>query len=42
VAEKWCRLAMQKIFEKSGEVNMARISRFVVLGAMGGGANKTK
>jgi hypothetical protein len=26
-AEGWCRLAMHRIFEKSGEMNMARISR---------------
>lgn len=27
IAEKWCRLAMHKVFESSGELNKARISR---------------
>lgn len=29
VAEKWCKLALHPIFEKSGGLNMARISRSV-------------
>ncbi|KAL2071470.1 hypothetical protein VTL71DRAFT_12705 [Oculimacula yallundae] len=29
-AEKWCHLAMHKIFAKSGELNMARLSRFLM------------
>jgi len=29
-AAKWCSLAMHPIFEKSGELNMGRISRSVM------------
>ncbi|TVY49609.1 hypothetical protein LOCC1_G000373 [Lachnellula occidentalis] len=31
VAGKWCQLAMHQIFEKSGELNMARLSRKLLL-----------
>ncbi|KAI1006471.1 hypothetical protein K3495_g1756 [Podosphaera aphanis] len=34
IAEKWCRLATHPIFENSGEVNMARISRKLLLCAL--------
>ncbi|TVY81885.1 Sporulation-specific protein [Lachnellula suecica] len=34
IAEKWCRLAMHQLFEKSGELNMARISRKLLLCAL--------
>ncbi|RDL39259.1 uncharacterized protein BP5553_03599 [Venustampulla echinocandica] len=34
IAEKWCRLALHPIFEKSGDVNMARISRKLLLCAL--------
>ncbi|CAD6499560.1 BgTH12-03671 [Blumeria graminis f. sp. triticale] len=33
-AENWCKLAMHKIFEKSGDLNMARISRKLLLCAL--------
>ncbi|KAK0108931.1 hypothetical protein ONS96_002768 [Cadophora gregata f. sp. sojae] len=33
-AEKWCRLAMHQIFAKSGELNMARLSRKLLLCAL--------
>ncbi|TVY43916.1 Sporulation-specific protein [Lachnellula subtilissima] len=33
-AGKWCQLAMHKIFEKSGELNMARLSRKLLLCAL--------
>ncbi|ESZ92874.1 hypothetical protein SBOR_6737 [Sclerotinia borealis F-4128] len=36
-AEKWCRLAMHKLFEKPGEANMAKISRKLLLCALGRG-----
>ncbi|CZS99376.1 related to SPO22 Protein involved in completion of nuclear divisions during meiosis [Rhynchosporium agropyri] len=34
VAEKWCHLAMHKIFAKSGELNMARLSRKLLICAL--------
>ncbi|KAG9248179.1 meiosis protein SPO22/ZIP4 like-domain-containing protein [Calycina marina] len=33
-AESWCRLAMLRIFESSGEINMARMSRKLLLCAL--------
>lgn len=36
-AEKWCRLAMHRLFEKPGEANMAKISRKILLCALGRG-----
>lgn len=38
IAEKWCRLATHPIFEKSGELNMAKISRFVIRIVIVGGS----
>ncbi|KAI9644262.1 Transcription factor [Ciborinia camelliae] len=35
VAEKWCRLALHRLFEKPGEANMAKISRKLLLCALG-------
>ncbi|RFU28018.1 hypothetical protein B7463_g8334, partial [Scytalidium lignicola] len=34
VSEKWCQLAMHKIFENSGNANMTRISRKLLLCAL--------
>ncbi|KAK2625835.1 hypothetical protein QTJ16_005147 [Diplocarpon rosae] len=34
IAEKWCRLALHQIFSKSGELNMGRISRKLLLCAL--------
>ncbi|KAH7351006.1 meiosis protein SPO22/ZIP4 like-domain-containing protein [Rhexocercosporidium sp. MPI-PUGE-AT-0058] len=34
VSEKWCRLAMHQIFAKSGELNMARLYRKLLLCAL--------
>ncbi|KAF4637760.1 hypothetical protein G7Y89_g330 [Cudoniella acicularis] len=34
IAEKWCRLALHPIFEKSGDVSIARISRKLLLCAL--------
>ncbi|APA16318.1 hypothetical protein SS1G_14347 [Sclerotinia sclerotiorum 1980 UF-70] len=34
---KWCRVAMHKLFEKSGEANMAKISRKLLLCALSRG-----
>ncbi|TVY21229.1 hypothetical protein LARI1_G000647 [Lachnellula arida] len=34
IAGKWCQLAMHQIFEKSGELNMARLSRKLLLCAL--------
>ncbi|CAG8979159.1 hypothetical protein HYALB_00000293 [Hymenoscyphus albidus] len=31
LAEKWCRLALHRVFEKAGDLNMARVSRKLLL-----------
>ena len=30
LAENWCRLALHKAFENSGDLNKAKIARYVV------------
>ncbi|PQE27929.1 hypothetical protein CJF30_00009126 [Rutstroemia sp. NJR-2017a BBW] len=37
ITEKWCRLGLHRLFEKSGELNIAKISRKILLCALGRG-----
>lgn len=34
IAESWCRLAMHRVFEKSGELNRSKIARKIILCAL--------